>query len=178
MRWIGSPRDSFSRPLAIGLTTMGLAGLLVATVPGAFSGAASAGPTSPSRGPGRHGTERGGTGRVDGRTGAIGGGIRSAAAAPSAAPSGAPATLEYAAESEPPSTGDTSGVFTGEGREDARADTAQRQNEAAGDGTAGSLFALRDDPSGVSTLLVVAGTLLIVGLGLFALRWSARRLDG
>ena len=30
---IGSTRDAFSRPLAIGLTTLGLAGLLVATIP-------------------------------------------------------------------------------------------------------------------------------------------------
>jgi anti-sigma factor RsiW len=30
---IGSSRDTFSRPLAMGLTTLGLAGLLVATVP-------------------------------------------------------------------------------------------------------------------------------------------------
>jgi hypothetical protein len=34
---------------------------------------------------------------------------------------------------------------------------------------------VRDDASGLSILLVVAGSLLIVGLGLFALRWSARR---
>ncbi len=38
---IGSPRDALSRPLAIGLTTIGLAGLLVAAVPGALSGSAT-----------------------------------------------------------------------------------------------------------------------------------------
>ena len=37
----GSTRDAFSRPLAIGLTTIGLAGLLVTTVPGALPGASS-----------------------------------------------------------------------------------------------------------------------------------------
>jgi hypothetical protein len=46
-RWlaaIGTSRDAFSRPLAIGLTTLGLAGLLVASVPGALpSGAATSG---------------------------------------------------------------------------------------------------------------------------------------
>jgi hypothetical protein len=35
---------------------------------------------------------------------------------------------------------------------------------------------LRDDPSGVSAMVVIGGTMLIIGLGLFALRWSARRL--
>ena len=34
---IGSPRDTVSRPLAVGLTTLGLAGLLVANVPSALA---------------------------------------------------------------------------------------------------------------------------------------------
>jgi len=40
-RWlalIGTSRDTITRPLAIGFTTLGLAGLLVATVPGALTG--------------------------------------------------------------------------------------------------------------------------------------------
>lgn len=40
-RWlglIGTSRDTITRPLAIGFTTLGLAGLLVATVPGALPG--------------------------------------------------------------------------------------------------------------------------------------------
>ena len=37
-------------------------------------------------------------------------------------------------------------------------------SEAAGDG-------------GFSLLVIVSGTLLIAGLGLFALRWTSRRLD-
>ena len=40
-RWlglIGTSRDTLTRPLAIGFTTLGLAGLLVATVPGALPG--------------------------------------------------------------------------------------------------------------------------------------------
>ena len=45
-RWlaaIGTSRDAVTRPLAVGLTTLGLAGLLVATVPGALPSAGSAG---------------------------------------------------------------------------------------------------------------------------------------
>ena len=50
-RWfatLGTSRDAVSRPLAIGLTTLGLAGLLVATIPGALPGgsATSAGPAA------------------------------------------------------------------------------------------------------------------------------------
>jgi hypothetical protein len=37
-------------------------------------------------------------------------------------------------------------------------------------------LAIRDDASGLSVLFVLAGVLLIAGLGLFGLRWSARRL--
>ena len=45
-RWlaaIGTSRDAVTRPLALGLTTLGIAGLLVATVPGALPFAASSG---------------------------------------------------------------------------------------------------------------------------------------
>lgn len=51
LRLVGSPRDTLSKPLAVGFTTLGLAGLLVATAPtlgslGATgSAAASAAPT-------------------------------------------------------------------------------------------------------------------------------------
>jgi len=38
LRYIGSSRDTLTRPLAIGFTTLGLAGLLVTTVPGALPG--------------------------------------------------------------------------------------------------------------------------------------------
>jgi hypothetical protein len=40
---IGSARDTVTRPLAVGLTTLGLAGLLVATVPGGLSMGSGAG---------------------------------------------------------------------------------------------------------------------------------------
>jgi hypothetical protein len=36
--------------------------------------------------------------------------------------------------------------------------------------------AIRDDRTGLSALVVLAATLLVMGLGLFMLRWSARRL--
>ena len=55
---IGSPRDRLSRPLAVGLTTLGLVGVLVGTAPSllpSFGGAASA----PSPRAGRHHGRRG-----------------------------------------------------------------------------------------------------------------------
>ena len=163
LKAIGSARDGVTFPLALGLTTMGIAGLLVATVPSFYGAAGGAAPTALSP---------------------VGQAIPApaAASAAAAAPSAAPAasgvrgqdTELYGMTATP--TSETSGggeVFTGDDG-DGRLD-AERQD--AGDMAAGSFG--RDDGTGLSTLVVVAATLLIAGLGLFALRWSARRLgDG
>lgn len=160
---IGSARDGVTFPLALGLTTMGIAGLLVATVPsfaGATGGAAPA-VLSPV-----------------GQEIPAPAAASAAAAAPSAAPAASGVrgqdTELYGMTAAP--TSETSGggeVFTGDDG-DGLLD-AERQD--AGD-MAGEAF-IRGDGTGLSTLAVVAATLLIAGLGLFALRWSARRLgDG
>jgi len=50
-RWlaaIGTSRDAVSRPLAIGLTTLGLAGLLVASIPGALPGGSATSGAAPA----------------------------------------------------------------------------------------------------------------------------------
>lgn len=141
--FFGSTRDGFSRPLAIGFTTLGLAGLLVATVPTMFIGAGQSATVLSTVG----------------------------AALPAA--SGAPASVEaYSSEridleapsgagGAGPAESADGGVFSG-----AEPDVT----DIAGD------LAIRDDASGLSVLVVLAGVLLIAGLGLFGLRWSARRL--
>jgi hypothetical protein len=150
--FFGSARDSFSRPLAVGLTTLGLAGLLVASMPsfaglggGAASAPASMGAAAPLE----------------------------AAPAASSAASAAPSagfsepdrvTVQGAPEA---STLGQEGTFSG--AEDA---SANEQRATTGDAAA----TIRDDASGLSVLFVVAGVMLIAGLGLFLLRWSARRL--
>jgi hypothetical protein len=157
-RWlaaIGSARDVVTRPLAIGFTTLGLAGLLVATVPGALPGGDGGALLAP-----------------------IGDAARSAA--PAAVPgelSPEPMTMSQAPASEasPASPVDEDGVFSGVDAGDPEA------SDTAGGGQEGQPAPVdevdvRDDASGLSTLVVVAGLLLIVGLGLFGLRWSARRL--
>lgn len=142
--FFGSARDGFSRPLAIGFTTLGLAGLLVATVP------------SMSVGAGQSTTELSTVGN----------------AVPAA--SGAPASMDVystermsmeapagAAGGAGPVDSVDGGVFSG------------AESEAT-DIT--SDLAIRDDVTGLSVLFVLGGVLLIAGLGLFGLRWSARRL--
>lgn len=154
-RWlgaIGSSRDAVTRPLALGFTTLGLAGLLFATIPGTLSGDAASPASAPE---------------------SVGAGP-SAVGAPSAAPVvGAPdvvGSLQGTAGPEATKS-DDGGVFTGGDLGEGRATDGQNGAELQGpDG-----LSIRDDVSGMSVLAVTAGTLLIVGLGLFALRWSVRR---
>jgi anti-sigma factor RsiW len=140
---IGSPRDTLSKPLAIGFTTLGLAGLLVATAPSVLTG------------------------------GAGGAALAPAEAAPSAAPA---SVAENLAMSAAPSASpvDDGNVFNGSDSSDpARATTAPGDGPSIA--TPSDEVAVRDDASGWSILVVIAGSMLILGLGLFALRWSARR---
>ena len=149
---IGSARDRVTFPLAMGLTTMGIAGLLLATIPSAFSGAGGA--TSDTLAP---------VGEAQMPAPASAAPAASAAAAPAAQATdlnefGAAPTSETAGGGE---------VFSGD---DGDAALEARLDAAA------TLQAIRDDATGRSAILVAAVTLLIAGLGLFLLRWSARRL--
>jgi hypothetical protein len=147
--YFGSPRDGFSRPLAIGLTTLGLAGILLASIPSptfmATGGAAPATEAAPIQ---QAAPAPGAEGYSSERT-SLG-----AAAAVSAAPSGAA------------SASSDGQVFTG-----------GNPDELAAESTGAVDVAIRDDVTGFSTLFVVGGILLITGLGLFLIRWSARRLS-
>jgi anti-sigma factor RsiW len=153
----GTARDGFSRPLAMGLTTLGLAGLLIGVVPGAL----------PAGGAGGEATLEAVGQAVDD--------FRSMSAA-SAAPGGVAVPAP-------------SGEVAIDGNQDAAqasaAPTAEQQRDLGGRGSGVMVagepdpeVALAPDSSGVSQLVVVSGSLLIVGLGLFALRWSSRRFGG
>lgn len=170
---IGSSRDVVTRPLAIGLTTLGLAGLLVATVPGALPGAGStaAGPAAEDLG------SSAGSGYATVTAGPASaapapaiGAPAGAAPAPSAAAASGDVRLEIA--SEAPKT-QADGVFSGEDDAPAGATAPDIARQNATAPAAGAVAPA--DATGVSVLFVVAGTMLLVGLGLFGLRWSARR---
>jgi hypothetical protein len=175
-RWfaaIGSARDGVTFPLAMGLTTLGIAGLLLATLPGlsfGLGGAASAPMVLSTVG------NAVGQAAPDASAAAPAPAAAPSAAAPSAAASAAAGAAEstdtYAAISAAPS-GDASGegVFSGDGGDGATG-SVERQGaqDLNADGSIGN------DSTGFSALAVVAGLLLILGLALFALRWSSRRL--
>jgi len=176
----GSPKDVFSRPLAMGLTTLGLAGLLVATVPGAlpgFGGGPAALPAAEDAARNSAGGAAAGTAAnpeflaqaSPAPSAASESGPAIAAAMPTAAPSEAPAPAPAESADAPPeilAEGGETGPVAGE-PDDRGAFDAYMDSFADG-GSAGP-----------SPMLVVAAILLLVGLGLFGLRWTARRLgDG
>ncbi len=197
-RWVagfGTPRDIFSRPLAVGLTTLGLAGLLVTTAPSVLQGQAIGGPTAAqdsssaagggSRNPAiAAGAAEGGPSSAPGAfapapsagttSAGFGPAVAPAAASPGAAAdaSGAPVVGgsngflgdRTGSVASPPALGVTSG--------DTSKASGGRTNEVEPAGAAGGPPA-KAEPAG-STPLVVSGVLLLVGLGLFLMRWAAR----
>ena len=178
-RWlagIGSVRDGVTFPLAMGLTTMGIAGLLFATVPAALSGmgGAASGPAPQELSTvGAPVPERALASAAAAASAAPTDIAAPAAGAASAAPSAGSADVYEFSTIDPDTTGEDS-VFSGDGGDGTRA-TGQRQgaNEMSQDAS------ILGDLTGQSVLLLVGATLLIVGLGLFALRWTARRFrDG
>lgn len=168
---IGSSRDVFSRPLAIGFTTLGLAGLLVSSVPMPFGGPTADQALRPVGVP----TEDASGGSATGQEFATqaseappapdASGPAIAAAGPSAAPSAAseaaPAASAEALAPDVLFEGGESSPLPGE--PDVSRTLAQ---DLYGD----------DEAFAPSPMFVVAGVLLVIGVGLFALRWTARRL--
>ena len=198
LRWmlglIGTPRDSFTRPLALGLTTLGIVGLLVASLPGALGGFASS---------------AGGAPVLSAVGNAIGEAAGSAAPAPAAAPaaSAAPSTAndrQSDALSAGPVKGQASAAASGATRgagypalsvaprspEDTNlvygADNGTPETGGvaeqvpASDGGAGAPSGVGSDLAGTaettgpSPLVIVAGAMFIAGIGLLLARWSAR----
>ena len=187
VRRFGSPGWAFTRPLAAGLTTLGLAGLLVAALPTGFmGGSAAAGPaareaaherslmtyqgapsspgaqpsfaTAPSEAPasaaplpaGSAPTASGNPKPSDSAVGTLGTDVKGE-------PGDAGGVDNTSSPSPGTALGGSDGLTQGPGNDEAEAPTV-----AARDGSI--------------LLAIVAGTAILVGLGLFGLRWAARRL--
>ena len=166
-RWlglIGTSRDTITRPLAIGFTTLGLAGLLVATVPGALPGFGVTATLS-TVGSGRSADESVSA-------------APAASAAPEAAGAAAPSS-ESLQMSAPPVPADDGNLFGGSDSGDLKSQGADR--DLAGDSAAeerySELATGESSSRGVPMLVLGGGLMSIVGLGLFALRWKARHLE-
>jgi len=173
---IGSSRDVFTRPLALGLTTLGLAGLMVATIPSVFMGGAASGPELSTVGNAVGDTAAGAGEMYLQASGAPPAGTEFGPDAVAAAPSAAAPPV---AEALPAPSGDIAtnrqdepdGLFVG-------GESSPLVGEPNG-GDASRTNLSAEGPFTRSTTIVVAGLLLVVGLLLFGLRWTARRLgDG
>jgi hypothetical protein len=171
-RWVGafgSPRDAVSRPLAVGLTTLGIVGLLVAGAPLlSFGSAASSG-----------GPSAGGAAGAPVTPPQTGNGTSEAAApAASNAPAPAPAATSAAAPLVPvPAV--TAPAFAAD--QGGSSDTTSGGPKATGGGLTNPVDATGVpgngpvEPTGAPPLVALSGILLLVGLGLFLLRWMSRR---
>jgi hypothetical protein len=184
-RWVvafGTTRDSFSRPLAIGLTTLGLAGLIVVGLPSLSMG----GPTSLSTvGNAVTGVDRlssDAARATDQPPEAAGGGQ------PDAAVPGDSNFYPMAGASAAAQPASSGGFVVNEGAgssPEVLADGATVKGSAASDtgsGQTNPVQAIGEEgrpttfaDSGIPTVLLVSVALLVAGLGLFALRWTARR---
>ena len=182
----GSTRDAFSRPLAIGLTTIGLAGLLVATVPGALPGATSTaslptlGQAAGDAGAGANPESFGGSKEAPGASAAPSspGPAAAALTAPSPAPSVAPAPI--APSGAPEASGESLDTYVGapaasQGAAAIAAAPSASTGRQGADRTAVTSIVQPASVDGIATALV-AGLLLAAGIGLFVLRWAGRRV--
>ncbi len=174
---IGSPSFAFTRPLATGLATLGLAGLILASLPAGLGGSAASAPEA-----GRD-TTGSAAGAQD-----QGGGY--ASAAPSAAPAPASALApvggpvmsspDRANASTPPDAAASPGGagVTGNGgaKNGATPGTAAGPTAAPAGGS--GTFAERElaGSGGPSPLVIVSVVLLVAGLALGGLRLVARRV--
>ncbi len=181
----GTARDGFSRPLAVGLTTLGLAGLLVTTVPSILTvGSATSG------GPSAAQDSTGGiasmpatvAGAAVGRASSVPAPLAPGAPAIADAPSGPPA---FAAASAAPAAAASNGYLGGLAAPPQtplpQGATSDGGAKASG-GVTNDVEAVGEDntlssrtDAGVSAPLILSGVLLLAGLGLFLLRWAARR---
>lgn len=169
--FFGSSRDAFSRPLAIGFTTFGVVALLVTALPSVPLGGTGGAAVLSTVG---NAIPEGVGGEAPSAAAAAAPSAAASAAAaekgPSPAPGASDAHDRQSVTAEPyGGTPDDGGVFTGsnEGTGDAQGTT----EEASGDS---GLLSLGGD-DGLSLGIVIAGLSLIIGFGLFALRWTSRR---
>jgi hypothetical protein len=186
--FFGSARDAFSRPLAIGFTTIGIVALVVTSSPFqlGFMGSSGAAPVLSTVGAA---VQAGGGGAGGAApqpaasaaaaapstevTGLYASAAASAAPAPSASSAPAAADAGRTAYGESYASGETGGVFTGSNDTDVQTPDINADDQATKTTETNLRLA-----SGPSLGIVIGGFFLILGFGLFALRWTSRRLVG
>ncbi len=185
---IGTSRDALSRPLAIGLTTLGLVGVLIAGAPSILWVGSSASSLDTVGAPIEAGGPVGAAAPSD--AGAVSG-LASAAPKPATGvqpdTAGDPDNVDGAPDASPvavASPGSSVGpavvapplaaATTEPGSKDLNDGSSVTPERVAGTGSTS------DGPTtGTTPMLWLSALFLVAGLGLFAIRWRARRLgDG
>jgi hypothetical protein len=179
---LADSRFGFSRPLAVGLTTLGLVGVIAGSIPGAMGGYGSGAPVLPAVGNysagERQGDRAAGTGAPP-ATSEPAWGVSS----PVTVTSGSPVPLNLHPPAATPASGFASPAADAMGGVRTQAtpapsapptptDQASKSNEDA-------LLGLRDlgsGPAGPPPLLVGSLVLLLIGLGILGTQWAATRL--
>lgn len=163
VRAFAGPRSGALKPLATGLTTIGLAGLLLAAMPTIQIGGSAAAP-------GAGAPAAAASGDLPKSVDTLG--------APSA--SAGPGTEDYAAQSQRPAAVPvTRPAASPLGFDRGAADASAVPGLAPSAEPQIPAPVAQAAPAApvASPLVVLSGTFLIVGLGLFGLHWMARRLD-
>ena len=188
-----SSRDAFSRPLAVGLTTLGLAGLLLASIPSMYQGGATS--VILSTVGNRVGDVPQPEVGTDSNGAPIAAPVASAAGAPAAAGksavpaavASAPAPVPAEATAAPAPAASAPGQdgfgplqsAGGAAAPPSAADFGIKGGQGTPSGPGSDAGGVATAPPGVPIVLLVSGLFLVTGLALFAIRWSARRLgDG
>jgi hypothetical protein len=176
----GSTRDVFSRPLAIGLTTIGLAGLLVSSASSLLStgGSTSLTAIGNSVGAGGGATSQSLEGSKLAPLATAAPSTAGAAAAALPAPTAPPSEAPERAPAAP--SAESFDTFVGAPTASAGAAPVAPEPDASAqrDARLGANSIEGPTPPSDTRLnvIIVAGLLLIAGLALFGLRWVARRI--
>ena len=179
----GSSREMLTRPIAAGLTTLGLAGLLFAAAPSFLPGSASA--TLPTRNDLAVGAPdpTSATTATQDRSGLSGLGAGTASRASADTAGGEPQPTAAAASQQPTTHApDVFGADAGGPSSAPPGAEAVTGSTKAQTGASQAPPALTASDSGLpaaagpSMLVVLSAAFLIAGLALFVLRWIARRL--
>ena len=181
----GSTRDAFSRPLAIGLTTIGLAGLLVTTVPGVLPGLTSTtslptiGQSVGDAGAGANSESLGGAKEAPASAAASAPAPAAAALpAPSQSPTTAAAPVQPGTEPAPSAESfDTflAGPAASPGAAAIAPAPAASADREGAERTAAMSIGQESSAEHVA-VVALASLLLAAGIGLFLLRWAGRRV--
>lgn len=182
--FIGSARDGFSRPLAVGFTTIGMVALLVTALPSIPLGGSGGGMVLSTVG---NAVPQAAPGAAAAASEAPASSAPSAAPAPAAQPAAsATAAREYAASSAAASQPTSAALDKANTSAEPNRTAGQRESVFSGEDEGSTdqligdtnVLSVRDE-GGLSLGIVIAGICLIIGLGLFALRWTSRRFgDG